>query len=244
MNGLTQFCYRVTALDDVPGETFASPENCITTGNSGSNANTVTVSWAAVLGATGYNIYGRATSTETLMTSVGAVTTFLDDDLASPAPDGSTYVPTANSTQLVDPSAPNLNVTVAPGLTPGQQYCYRITALDTNIPAGETRASTSTCITLTGGQNMVNVTWGAVIGASGYNIYGRTLGSEYFLANVVGVLTTTYQDNGSASPITVPPTPPPATNTTSRGLITNSFHDDIRVTAGAASAKSTLSFNE
>lgn len=75
-------------------------------------------------------------------------------------------------------------------------YSYRVSALTTN-PSGETTASTATTLALTGPAG-VNVNWTQVPGATGYKVYGRTAGSELFIAQVgkVGA----YLDGGSITP--------------------------------------------
>lgn len=78
--------YMVTAIN-AAGETNPSNEQTITTG--GGATNKVTVTWAAVTGATGYRIYrtaaGGAVGTELFYAAVGAVTTYDDTGGASPA---------------------------------------------------------------------------------------------------------------------------------------------------------------
>jgi len=85
--------YIVTALNAL-GETLASNEQTIVTTGSTS---TVTVTWAAVTGATGYNLYktaaGGATNTELKYKTVGVVTT--DIDTSPGAPSGA--LPTSNT---------------------------------------------------------------------------------------------------------------------------------------------------
>ena len=81
-------------------------------------------------------------------------------------------------------------------------YGYRISALH---GAGETTAST-TVTTTTGnatlnGSNYNTVTWNAVPGATSYNVYGRTSGTELKLANVVATASApSYNDQGTATP--------------------------------------------
>lgn len=76
--------YVVTAINAV-GETMASNEQTVTTTGSTS---TVTVTWTAVTGATGYNLYkttsGGATGTELKYKSVGLVTTDIDTSPGTP----------------------------------------------------------------------------------------------------------------------------------------------------------------
>jgi hypothetical protein len=74
-------------------------------------------------------------------------------------------------------------------------YYYRVTALNA---AGETLASTETSLVIAAGPQGVNVNWGAVAGATGYKIYGRSIGAELFIAQVGAV--TTYLDGGSITP--------------------------------------------
>lgn len=76
--------YVLTAIN-ANGETTASNEQTIVTTGSTS---TVTVTWAAVTGATGYKLYktaaGGATGTELLYKTVGLVTTDIDTSPGSP----------------------------------------------------------------------------------------------------------------------------------------------------------------
>lgn len=85
--------YVVTAIN-ASGETTASNEQTIVTTGSTS---TVTVTWAAVTGATGYRLYktaaGGGTGTELLYKTVGVVTS--DVDTAPGAPSGA--FPTTNT---------------------------------------------------------------------------------------------------------------------------------------------------
>jgi hypothetical protein len=101
-------------------------------------------------------------------------------------------------------------------------YSYRVSALDG--AGGETLASEATTQTTTGSTSTVTVNWGAVTGATGYRVYGRTVAGEQLLATVGNV--TTWTDDGSATPAGALP----ATNTTGRGEATST---DIVVAAGA-----------
>lgn len=89
-------------------------------------------------------------------------------------------------------------------------YYYRVSAINA---VGETLASTETSHVLAG-TGGVNVNWGAVSGATGYKIYGRTTGAELLMATVGAV--TTWLDDGSVTPSGVLP----ASNTTN-GLNVN-----------------------
>lgn len=85
------YFYRLTATS-ATGETTPSGEiSATTSGPSGS----VTLSWSAANGATGYRIYRSTTAGgETLLVSVGNVTTYSDTGSATP---GSALPPTSNT---------------------------------------------------------------------------------------------------------------------------------------------------
>lgn len=75
-------------------------------------------------------------------------------------------------------------------------YSYRVSALDGL--GGETLVSAATTQATTGATSTVTVNWGAVTGATGYKVFGRTAGSELLLATVGA--TTTWTDTGSVTP--------------------------------------------
>jgi hypothetical protein len=85
-------------------------------------------------------------------------------------------------------------------------YWYRVSAINSR---GETIASTETSQVTTGSTSTVTVNWGAVTGATGYKVYGRTTGAELLIATVGAV--TTYIDTGAITPSGALPT----ANTTS-----------------------------
>lgn len=85
-------------------------------------------------------------------------------------------------------------------LAPSTTYYYRVSAFNS---AGETLASAETSITtsaVAGDTHTVTVNWGAVTGATGYNVYGRSTGAELFIESVDGQATTTYVDTGAIVP--------------------------------------------
>ncbi len=94
----------------------------------------------------------------------------------------------------------NATFTSGAGTLTTATYYYRVSALNAN---GETLASAETSLAITGPAG-VNVNWGAVTGATGYKIYGRTTGAEQFLAQVGAV--TTWLDGGSLTPAGALPT--------------------------------------
>ena len=79
-------------------------------------------------------------------------------------------------------------------------YYYRVTAINAN---GQTLPSTETSLALASAGG-VNVNWGAVTGATGYKVYGRSTGAELLIATVGLVLT--YLDNGAITPSGAMPT--------------------------------------
>lgn len=138
---------------------------------------------------------------------------YLEDLLRIPemehTPDGTTYIPNGD-TRISIPSdyielkrisitdqlrrPINATFTSAAGSLAAGTYYYRVSALNAT---GETDASTETSVVLasTGG---VNINWGKVDGATGYNIYGRTTGAELLIATVGDVAT--YLDGGTITP--------------------------------------------
>lgn len=94
----------------------------------------------------------------------------------------------------------NKAFTSGAGTLAAGEYFYRVSAIDAN---GESKASTETSLTI-GLNEGVNVNWGAVTGATGYKVYGRTSGAELLIATVGNVLT--YLDDGSVTPAGALPT--------------------------------------
>lgn len=91
-------------------------------------------------------------------------------------------------------------------------YYWVITAVNT---LGETIGSTEVNKTVTANQE-VPLSWSAVSGATGYNVYrGSSSGQEGTLVNGSPLVTTSYTDTGSAGTAKTPPT----VNTASVGNI-------------------------
>lgn len=116
-------------------------------------------------------------------------------------------------TTLSTPAKPTVTVT---GTTGKKTYSYRVSAFNT---VGETVASTATAVT-TGtsslsASNYNRVTWTAVSGASGYNLWGR-LATGLAETYLTTVYSTGYNDQGALSQSTT--IIPPEGNTT-RGVI-------------------------
>jgi hypothetical protein len=94
---------------------------------------------------------------------------------------------------------------VTGGTLPAGPRFYVVTA--TNA-AGESTPSSEVTVTVTGTTSLVNLSWGYVTGATGYDIYeGPTLGGENVrLASVSGGNRTTYTDHAGGGPAATPPT--------------------------------------
>ncbi len=103
---------------------------------------------------------------------------------------------TAALMPLSTPGQPTLTVGTTGTLAPGA-YGYRVSA--TNA-AGETLASTEaiTAFGASGSIGSITVAWSPVTGATGYNVYGRTIGGELKIAT--GVVGTSFVDTGSVTP--------------------------------------------
>ena len=94
----TAYFYRISAINAV-GETLACDEVSITTGSANPSTHIVTLTWNAVPGATGYNVYGRTTGAETLMEAVsGSTLTCIDAGAGLVG----TALPVTNSTASVE----------------------------------------------------------------------------------------------------------------------------------------------
>lgn len=172
--------------------------------------------------------------------SVAEVTTALGAGLATPTPaapvlatTGGTLVPgtygyrvsavggsgetLASPTQLVTiaqlltPGTPSVSSGVGGTLPPGL-YSYRVAARNA---AGTTLASSPGFISVGGSGSVISntVTWSPVAGATGYDVYGRTFGSEQKLT-ATPVTGTSFVDTGAVTPSgAVPGSNTTATNT-------------------------------
>lgn len=190
------YYWKVTALNSF-GETIGSSEASAAVAANGH----VTVSWTAVSGATGYNVYrsvtagGESTSPARVASNVSG-TTFSDTGV----------VPTAGSVPAFN-TAWTTTGTFAAGT-----YYYQITALNAvgeSIPSGEHAATVIT-------NGSVILTWTQVPTATGYKIYRSTtsLGettSPALLTIIGSGSTVTYTDTGGAVSTGAAPT----TNTAS-----------------------------
>jgi hypothetical protein len=94
-------------------------------------------------------------------------------------------------------------------------YFWVVTAIDGN---GETTKSNEVQAVLTGSTSSVALSWNAVDGATGYNVYrGTSTTNENKLVSSIGSATTTYTDTGTAGTTATVP----ATNTAERSANTS-----------------------
>lgn len=94
--------YKISATND-SGESLPSIDATVTTVSVGG----VTVGWAPVTGATGYNIYGRLVGVYKLIAQVGLVVTWLDDGsrpLGTPGP-----LTASTASNIASPSVADVN---------------------------------------------------------------------------------------------------------------------------------------
>ncbi|MGH7136698.1 MAG: hypothetical protein ACREHD_13230, partial [Pirellulales bacterium] len=158
--------------------------------------------WFPVAGAAGYNIYrGTAPGAENVLAGVvpGGVTSFLDVGgltAAKPPSQDTSGGLTVVATPTVTPNL-NADSTLAAGT-----YYYKITATDYGNPPnsahGENTPSNEGSHVVAAGQALT-VNWGAVAGATGYNIYrGTSAGNENVLiASISGGFNTSFVDDGN-----------------------------------------------
>lgn len=102
--------------------------------------------------------------------------------------------PNNDENGLSPPTGVTASPSIAGGTLSAGTKSYRVSAINA---IGETLAATAaTCITI-GASGSVTVSWEIVPGATGYNIYGRTGGTELFMAQVTAL---TWIDDGSITP--------------------------------------------
>ena len=183
------YYWTITAITAL-GETTRSNEiTATTTGSTSSNV----LTWTAVTGATGYNVYRGTTAggEATKVTSVGAVVTYTDagatGTVASP--------PSVNTAAIVVPASPAASaVTSQPSNLPAGTYYYKVTALTAN---GETTGSTEVSVALSG-TNAASISWTLSTGATAYKVYrGTATGVETVLATLPTTAATPFVDAGS-----------------------------------------------
>lgn len=165
-----------TTLTPAPAPTAPSaPTGLATTGG----ANQVTISWAAVAGATSYNVYYSTTSgAGTSGTKIaGATSPYVQTGLSA----GTTYYYVVTAVNAVGESAASSQASVATNAPPPA------------LPAAPTG------VTATGGTNQVTVSWTAVSGATSYNIYWSTTSGKGLTGTKITGATSPYLQSGLAA---------------------------------------------
>ena len=173
-----------TLLTSLPGVTVTNPSNWISVQGADVESDLALATrcqgqWSALgKGATAatYDLWARTASAEVTRTKVQA-----DAALSAPV---------------------NAAFTQGAGTLGAATYYYRVTATKGN---GETLPSTETSLAIAAAHG-VNVNWGAVPGADGYKIYGRSTGAELLMATITDPTITTWLDSGAVTPSGAMPT--------------------------------------
>ena len=156
------------------------------------------------------------------------------------------YITLTNPTSdIICSFAPPSNIVLNPttgGSLAAATYIYVVTTLTS---VGETFSSPIQSVIVGSPNNAVTISWNAVQGATGYNVYGRSYNSVYQLTATLGSAATSYTDNGGAF-YTVPSTTWAANTNYSIGKYivpspTNGFYYDCIV--GGTSGNAQPSFN-
>jgi hypothetical protein len=191
------YFYKVTAITPT-GETLPSNEVSITPTTTTA---TVSLSWSAVSGATGYKVYrGVQSGINNLSVTLGNTTTFTDFDNIffsnSNAGGEATSPPVLNA-----PSTSTTGGALAAGT-----YFYVVAA---QMPPGDNTASSNeVSVTTTGNASTVSLSWSSVPGAIAYAVFrGTSSGLENIQFNTA--LNTSLTDSG----VMMSPGSPPNTIT-------------------------------
>lgn len=93
-------------------------------------------------------------------------------------------------------------------LTSSTTYSYRVVATNANGITIPSAGRTQTSSTSGGDDEVITINWNAIVGATGYKIYGRTVGSELLMAtwngsswDVGSGTATSWVDTGSVTPL-------------------------------------------
>lgn len=201
------YYYKVLAINAY-GKTLLSDEvSYVLSGTGG-----VKVSWGAVSGATGYQIYGRSTGAWMYMDEVGEVLTWTDDGTITPVTASIVRSGvTATVTQTGHGYVNGQQVTIFGADQGDYNGAFAIAYVNANTFTYEVANSPTTPATGTIGTwpssnttNGVDVNWVSVANATGYKVYGRTLDGEQLLATLGDVAT--WQDTGLVTPSGAIPT--------------------------------------
>lgn len=163
------YYYVVTALT-ASGETVKSNEQSIATTGSTS---TVTVTWGAVAGATGYRVYrGTSAGAESVYYAPGNVTTFTDTGATSTAG----TPPTTNTATIAAPTQSAPATAITGGTLAGAVSYY---AEVTYITAqGETLASSTASLSVAANNLLTVASPSQIAGVTGWNVYVGTVSNN------------------------------------------------------------------
>jgi hypothetical protein len=232
-----QYGYVITAT--VTGETTISNEELITV--SGSNLS-AKLSWAAVDGAKGYNIYRTTVSgvygRPSLLASVSQTTlSYIDDGTITIT----TGIPPGNTATLPTPTQSATSTATTGGALAANTYYYIVIAITANGEAPSNEESQAT----TGNKSKVTINWSLDTGATGYKIYrGTAAAGENVLIGQVGSAVTSFVDYGALNQFAAPPVvnnasvlPPvqgsPSTATTGGALVAGTYYYTITALTAA-----------
>lgn len=192
--GAGTYKYRMTAINAV-GKSIATAE--IAGVASSGIFNQMQLNWAAVPGATGYQIDGRTGGAASFLVNVGAVTSWTDD--GSIVPSGT--LPPVDAPVITSVGQQSSLGGVIPA---GTKLSYRVSAL---TALGETFASLPMGFTMPAGTdtNTAQVNWAPVLNATGFRVYGRVAGDERLLVELPAIAAG-YAEDGTWLPHLLPPT--------------------------------------
>ena len=228
------YYFKVTALN-AAGESLPSAASNIAVASA---QNSILVGWTAVPGATSYNVYeGISAAGVTLLANV-ATNSYLALAISSSA----TTPPTVDGTVLTTPVGLAASAAANSGTLANGTYYYVVQAIDA---AGHSFSSAAFSGVATSGA--VTVNWGAVAGATSYNVYGRPASSGGTYGLLANVSTNSYTDAGTPA---TPGAAPVNTNTSAgtpltltSGLCALSFdRTSCTVTVNTASVGAGSSF--
>lgn len=197
----------LTVAAEMPGSAYNVANGAITTllttlpGVTANNPDPGSGSWVTSQGTDQESDLAYSTRLQGKWPSIGiGATATTYDYWARTASSEVTRTKVAVDTALAVPV--NAAFTAGAGTLATGTYYYRVVATKGQ---GATLPSTETSFALTG-PGGVNVNWGQVAGADGYQVFGRTTGAEQLLATIVGGSITTWLDNGSVTPSGAMPT--------------------------------------
>jgi hypothetical protein len=147
----------------------------------------------------------------------------------------------AIGTILPFPDPVTATALVSGGTLTDGTYVYTGTAKDASIPPLETVAQSTASAVIsnaTTSADSVTVSWQAVPGATGYNVYGRTAGTQNLIIQVP-TTSTTFTDKGGGTTAQTPP----ALGSQPLGISSNIIKGMLGASTGAVTAVGTLDFS-